>query len=106
MPKAAEACHKAAELDVSLAEVHSTLAGLYLFGDWDPKRADAEALRALTLDPNRAETHHLRAYILLALNRGQESIQEQKRSTELDPICPAMGLKKSSCSTTVRCCHK
>ena len=94
MPKAAEACHKAAELDVSLAEVHSTLAGLYLFGDWDPKRADAEALRALALEPNRAETHHLRAYILLALNRGQESIQEQKRAMELDPFARPWALGK------------
>ena len=94
MPKAAEACHKGVELDDSLAEAHSSLAGLYLFGDWDPKRADTEAVRSLALDPNRAETHHLRAYILLALNRGQESIQEQKRSMELDPFARPWALGK------------
>jgi len=95
MGKATEACQKAAEQDDSLAEVHSSLAGLYLFGYWDPKRADTEAVRALTLDPNRAETHHLRAYILLALNRGQESIQEQRRAIELDPFARPWAWERS-----------
>ncbi len=94
MAPAAEACHRGVELDDSLAEAHSSLAGLYLFGDWDPRRADEEVLRSLALDPNRAETHHLRAYILLALNRGQESIEEQKRSTELDPFARPWALGK------------
>jgi TolB-like protein/DNA-binding winged helix-turn-helix (wHTH) protein/Flp pilus assembly protein TadD len=84
--KAREAARKAVELDDSLPEVHNTLAGLYFAGDWDLKRADAESLRALELNPNYAEARHLHAYILAAMNRADEALQEQKRSTELDPF--------------------
>jgi tetratricopeptide (TPR) repeat protein len=72
-------------LDDSLPEVHNALAGLYFFDRWEPERADAEAVRAIALNPNYAEIHHLRAYILQALNRPDEALQEQKRATALDP---------------------
>jgi TolB-like protein/DNA-binding winged helix-turn-helix (wHTH) protein len=94
MDKAEEAARKAAQLDDSLAEVHRALAGLYLFGRWDWKAADAEALRSLSLDPNLAETHHLRAYILEVMNRGDEALQEQRRSSELDPFARSWALAK------------
>ena len=84
--RARETAHKAMELDDSLPEVHNSLAGLYFAGDWDLKRADAESLRALELNPNYAEARHLHAYILAAMNRPDEALQEQKRSTELDPF--------------------
>jgi TolB-like protein/DNA-binding winged helix-turn-helix (wHTH) protein len=86
MDKAEEAARKAVQLDDSLAEVHRMLAGLYLFGRWDWKAADAEALRSIALDPSLAETHHLRAYILETMNRGEEALQEQKRAAELEPF--------------------
>ncbi len=84
MGKAEVAAHKAAELDSSLAEAHNSLAALYFFGDWDLARADAESMRAISLNPNHAEAHHLRAYILEAMNRRDEALREQKRCTELD----------------------
>ena len=84
--KAREAARKAEELDDSLPEVHNSLAGLYFFGDWNWKRADAESLRALELNTNYAEARHLHAYILAAMNRADEALQEQMRSTELDPF--------------------
>ena len=84
--KARETAHRAMELDDSLPEVHNSLAGLYFFGEWDLKRADAESLRALELNPNFAEARHLHAYILAAMNRTEEALQEQRRSTELDPF--------------------
>lgn len=82
--KADEAVGKASELDDSAGEVHNSTAGVYLFGHWDPKRADEEALRSIAINPNQAEIHHLRAYILYALNRPEEALQEQRRCTELD----------------------
>jgi TolB-like protein/Tfp pilus assembly protein PilF len=84
MGKAEVAAHRAAELDSSLAEAHNSLAALYFFGDWDLTRADAESVRAISLNPNYAEAHHLRAYILEALNRRDDALREQKRCTELD----------------------
>ncbi len=40
----------------------------------------------MELDPGRAESHHLRGYILLVLNRTDEALQEQKKAMELDPF--------------------
>jgi len=82
--KADAAGRKALELDDSLPEVHNAMAGIYLFVHWDPKHADEEAQKSIALNPNYAEIHHLRAYILLALNRSEEALREQKRCTELD----------------------
>jgi TolB-like protein/DNA-binding winged helix-turn-helix (wHTH) protein len=84
MTKGEAAARKAVELDDSLVEVHNSLAAVYFFSQWDLKRADAEAARAIALSPNYAEVHHLRAYILEAMNRPDEALLEQRRSTELD----------------------
>jgi tetratricopeptide (TPR) repeat protein len=41
--------------------------------------------RAVELDPRNSENHHLRHYVLQALNRYDESLEEQKLATDLDP---------------------
>jgi TolB-like protein/DNA-binding winged helix-turn-helix (wHTH) protein len=84
--KAEAAAGKAIELDDNFAEGHHAMAGVYLFGKWDWDRADAESRRSLELDPNFSEARHLRSYILFAMNRVQEALQEQKRATEIDPF--------------------
>jgi TolB-like protein/DNA-binding winged helix-turn-helix (wHTH) protein len=80
------AAHKAVELDDSLPEAHNSLAALYFFGDWDCAHADAESQRAIALDPNYAEAHHLRSYIFTAMNRPEEAVREQKLGIEADPF--------------------
>jgi TolB-like protein/DNA-binding winged helix-turn-helix (wHTH) protein len=84
--KAHDAALRALELDDSLDEAHDALAAFYFFDAWDWHRADAESQRALALNPGSAEVHHLRSYILRSQNRGQESLQEQKRATQIDPF--------------------
>jgi TolB-like protein/DNA-binding winged helix-turn-helix (wHTH) protein len=86
VPKAKAAAQKAIELDDSLPEAHNTLAALYLFGDWDLKRADEESQRVIAMNPNLAEGRHIRCSVLEAMNRLDESVQEQKREMELDPF--------------------
>jgi TolB-like protein/DNA-binding winged helix-turn-helix (wHTH) protein/Tfp pilus assembly protein PilF len=86
MPKARAAARKAMELDASVGEVHNALAAVYLFGDWDPRAADEESRRAIELSPNYAEARHLHSYVLFALSRFDEAVQEQRRSTEMDPM--------------------
>jgi len=86
MPQGEEAARKAVALDDSLGEAHSSLAAVYLFYRWDWESADRESARALELDPGRAESHHLRGYVLQALNRTDEALQEQKKAMELDPF--------------------
>ena len=81
-----EYSRKALELDDSVAEAHNSMAALYLFYAWDWNRAEAEAQRAIELNPNLAAAHHLRSYILFALNRNAEALQEQRQATEIDPF--------------------
>jgi TolB-like protein/DNA-binding winged helix-turn-helix (wHTH) protein len=86
IPRAREANRKALDLDADLPEAHNGLAAIHLFYDWDFHSADAQAQRAIELNPSFAEPHHLRSYILIALGRGAEALQEQKRASELDPF--------------------
>ena len=91
LAKAGDAARKAVELDDSVAEGHLSL-GAWYFESWDPLDADAELRRSIELNPNYAESHYLRHYILLALNRLDEALQEEKRAVELDPFVRSWGL--------------
>src|SRR5580700_11360547 len=93
LAKAEYAARRAVELDDSLAETHISLGAWYLW-NWDPLHADADLRQAIELNPNYAESHYLRHYILLALNRPDEALQEEKRATELDPFARPWGLGK------------
>ena len=57
-----------------------------LFYRWDWAAAEQESARAVELNPNVAEIHHLRSYTLRPLNRLDEALQEQRRAMELDPF--------------------
>ena len=84
--QAQAASRRALELDDSLAEAHSTAAAIALFQTWDFKQADRESQRAIELNPDIGEFHHLRGYVLLAVNRLDEALREQTRASELDPF--------------------
>ncbi len=86
MEKAKVAVQKALELDDLLPEAHTTMGALHLFYDGDWKGAEEESLRAVQLNPEIAEAHHLRAYVLIALNRPSEALEEQKTASRLDPL--------------------
>ncbi|MGP0021261.1 MAG: winged helix-turn-helix domain-containing protein [Candidatus Sulfotelmatobacter sp.] len=86
------AARRAVALDDSLPEAHHALAAWYFFFAWDLPHADAESRRAIELDPSIAEQHHLHSYILMAMNRKDEAMEEQKRATELDPFTRSWGL--------------
>jgi TolB-like protein/DNA-binding winged helix-turn-helix (wHTH) protein len=77
---------KALALDDSLPEAHNSMAAIYFFYARDWHKAEAESLRAIELNPNYAEARHIHAHILFVLNRDEEAIQEQKRSSEFDPF--------------------
>jgi TolB-like protein/DNA-binding winged helix-turn-helix (wHTH) protein len=84
--QAQAASRRALELDDSLAEAHGTAAAIALFQSWDFKQADRESQRAIELNPDIGELHHLRGYVLLAVNRLDEALREQTRASELDPF--------------------
>jgi TolB-like protein/DNA-binding winged helix-turn-helix (wHTH) protein len=83
---------KALALDDSLPEAHNSMAAVYFFSAWDWHKAEAESLRAIELNPNYAEARHIHSYILSVLNRDEEAIREQKRSSELDPFARPVAL--------------
>jgi len=92
MQKLEKFARHALELDESVPEAHNSLAAFYFFGKWDLKNADAESAMATGLNPNFAEAHHLRAYVLIAMQRSNEALEEQRRSSELDPFARPWGL--------------
>jgi TolB-like protein/DNA-binding winged helix-turn-helix (wHTH) protein len=92
MAKAESAVHKALQLDESLAETHTSFGALHLFYDWDWKQADEETQRAVQLDPGFAEVHHLRSYLMIAMNRPEEALKEQKLASTMDPFARPFAL--------------
>jgi TolB-like protein/DNA-binding winged helix-turn-helix (wHTH) protein len=92
MLQAEAAAKKALELDDLDAEAHKSMAAIQLFYRWDWKAAERESVRALELNPNFAEGHHLRAYVLRSLNRMDEAVQEEKKTMELDPFAKPFAL--------------
>jgi tetratricopeptide (TPR) repeat protein len=86
LPQGDAAARKAVALDDSLAEAHNSMAAAYLIYRWDVQRTELESARAVELNPAFAEGHHLRGYVLQALNRTEEAVQEQRRAIELDPF--------------------
>jgi predicted Zn-dependent protease len=74
------------------SEAHRAVAAIQLFYRWDWEAADRESARAMELSPGLAESHHLRSYVLSALNRTDEALQEQKKATELEPFARPWGL--------------
>lgn len=85
-PAEEAAALKAVALDDSLPQAHLSLCAAIHFVEWDWVRADRECQRAIELDPKFAEAYHLRAKILMTMNRPEEAISEQKKASELDPF--------------------
>ena len=80
------AARNAVKVDDSFAAAHNSMAAVYFFLKWDWNRAEAESRRSLELDADYAEGHHLHSYILFAMNRVEESLEEQQKSTQIDPF--------------------
>ncbi len=86
MPRGEAAVRKALELDDSLAEAHNSLGAAKFFYHWDWGGAEAESKRAIELNPSLAEAHHLYDYVLSAMNRFPEALQQEKMAQQLDPF--------------------
>jgi TolB-like protein/DNA-binding winged helix-turn-helix (wHTH) protein len=89
------AATRALALDPSLPEAHLVTAAQLFLAHWDWVHADQEVLRAIDLDPRSAESYHLRARILTAMDRGQEAIAAQKKQMELDPFARPWGMAET-----------
>jgi DNA-binding winged helix-turn-helix (wHTH) protein/TolB-like protein/Tfp pilus assembly protein PilF len=85
-PKARQASLKALELDPTLAEAHTNLAVVHFFYDWEWERSETEFQRAIELDPNKADSHQMYAYLLAAVGRLDHALSEMSQAHELDPL--------------------
>ena len=86
------AAERAMQLDPNLAEAHQAMAASLFFHHWDMAGADQEILRAISLDPHDSELYHLRAKILISLNRTDEAVEIEKKAMEINPFERPWGL--------------
>src|ERR1019366_4254923 len=86
LPKAKAAALKAIELDDTLAEAHTSLAGFLHDYDWDFRGAEKEYRRVLELNPNYSVAYDWYADLLSELGRHEEAIAQNNRARELDPL--------------------
>ena len=93
MPKAEAAARKALALDETLAEAHSSLAGVLYRYHWDWEGAEREFQRCLELDPSYAEGHRAYAIYLLTVRRHEEAVAEARRARELSPLSPVINVE-------------
>jgi TolB-like protein/DNA-binding winged helix-turn-helix (wHTH) protein/Tfp pilus assembly protein PilF len=86
--KAKQAATRALELDDGLAEAHTALGTILFRYDWAWPQAEAQFKRAIELNPSYGRAHHDYAWLLVALERFDEAVNEIKRALELDPLSP------------------
>jgi len=83
--KGGQEARQAVALDDSDGDAHHSMAAFQFFLGWNLEAAERESARAIALNPHYSESHHLRAYILSALQRNEEAVQEDRKSMEIDP---------------------
>jgi len=86
MPKARTFAQRALDLDSSLVEVHSSLAFISLFYDYDFSTAGQEFAKALTINPKYHSAHLWRAWYYLAVDSAEAAVQEARTAVNLEPF--------------------
>jgi len=89
-PRARAAASKAAELDNSSAEAHSSLAFIKLNYDWNWAQSEQDFKKAIELNPGWANAHHWYAHNLISAGRIREAENESLRALQLDPLSAIM----------------
>jgi TolB-like protein/tetratricopeptide (TPR) repeat protein len=90
MPLITTPIEKALELDNTLAEAHSSLAGYRCWLEWDWEGAEKEFQQALRLNPNLADAHSGYSYLLCFIGRIEEALPHIELALELDPLSPTI----------------
>jgi len=86
IPRARAAALKALELDHSLAEAHTSLAGIACTFDADWSAAERGYRRAFEINPSYAIAHQWWGTTLAGLGRHAEAAAEIRRALEIDPV--------------------
>jgi TolB-like protein len=92
--KAKAYAERALQIDDSLAEAHTSLAGINSL-TWKWKDAERNFQRAIDLNPNYPTAHHWRGVFLQDLGRFDEALTSLKRAQELDPLSRVIGFARA-----------
>ena len=84
--KAKELAAKALELGPNLSEAHYAKSWVSYFYELDWGAAEREGKAAVDLKPSYAEPRSCLAWILLALGRYDEALDEARKAVDLDPL--------------------
>ena len=85
-PKAKVAAEKARDMDATLAEVHTSLAAVREFYDWDWSAAEKGYRRAIELNSSYLPARHRYSEFLCYLGRHEEAFREIECALNLDPL--------------------
>jgi serine/threonine-protein kinase len=85
-PKAKEYASRALAHDSTLAEVHTSLAFIAVFYDWDWSTARREFDTAFRLNERYAPAHLFHAWYFMAIDSVNAAISEGRRAVDLDPF--------------------
>jgi TolB-like protein/DNA-binding winged helix-turn-helix (wHTH) protein/Tfp pilus assembly protein PilF len=100
--KAIAAADRAIALDETLADGHTSRAGIAMNYELDWTRAEKGYRRALELNPGYANAHHWYGYYLLLTGRVTEAEAEIRRALELDPLSPIINANIGFCFYVAR----
>ncbi|MFO7622199.1 MAG: TIR domain-containing protein [Bacteroidales bacterium] len=87
-PLSEAAIMKALELDSTLSEVNSTLAGRRVWTDWDWEGGEEAFRKAIEINPNNALAYSAYSHLLNILGRPDEAMEHIEIALELDPLNP------------------
>ncbi len=76
----------ALEIDSSLADAHSINAATLFYYERDWEQAEEEFQRALSLNPNHFDSHHVYTWYLAAMKRPDEAHTSIRRALDLNPL--------------------
>ncbi len=85
-PKAKAAARKALELDPTLGEAHTSLAGALQDYDWDWPEVEREHKQAVELSPGYATAHQWYGNYLNMMGRFEEAQAQIRQARDLDPL--------------------
>ncbi|HWQ33841.1 MAG TPA: protein kinase [Blastocatellia bacterium] len=87
MARAKAMALRAIEIDESLAEAHTALAGAHVWFEWDWEAAEREFKRAIELNPASAFARHWYASVYLtATEQFDEALHQELQARELEPL--------------------
>jgi len=85
LPEASKNLNKALKLDPDLPDAHHLIGWIAFVSEWDWEKAEREFLKALSINPNDAQSRIYYAHLLCVLQRQDEAAPQARLALEMDP---------------------